>query len=57
MNLIILLFILIILIIKLNSLNYLIDKIKEGEIKLADAKNDEIVFQSNLGEIKKETKK
>ena len=35
-----------------NALN-LIDKIKNGEIKLAEAKNDQIRFKSNLGEIKK----
>ena len=31
----------------------LINKIKNGEIKLAQAKNDQIRFKSNLGEIKK----
>ena len=31
----------------------LIDKIKNGEIKLDEAKNDQIRFKSNLGEIKK----
>ena len=35
-----------------NALN-LIDEIKNGEIKLAEAKNDEIKFKSNLGQIKK----
>ena len=35
-----------------NAVN-LINKIKNGEIKLADAKNDQIKFKSNLGEIKK----
>ena len=35
-----------------NALN-LIDKIKNGEIKLAEAKNDQIKFESNLGKIKK----
>ena len=35
-----------------NALN-LINKIKNGEIKLAEAKNDQIRFKSNLGEIKK----
>ena len=39
-----------------NALN-LIDKIKNGEIKLAKAKNDQIKFKSNLGEIKKGNKK
>ena len=29
------------------------NKIKNGEIKLAEAKNDQIKFKSNLGEIKK----
>ena len=38
-----------------NALN-LIDKIKNGEIKLAEAKNDQIIFKSNLGEIKKKRK-
>ena len=32
-----------------NALN-LIDKIKNGQIKLAEAKNDQIKFKSNLGE-------
>ena len=31
----------------------LIDKIKNGEIKQAESKNDQIKFKSNLGEIKK----
>ena len=31
----------------------LIDKIKNGKIKLADVKNDQIKFKSNLGKIKK----
>ena len=35
-----------------NALD-LIDKIKKGEIKLAEAINDQIRFKSNLGEIKK----
>ena len=35
-----------------NAVN-LSNKIKNGEIKLADAKNDQIKFKSNLGEIKK----
>ena len=35
-----------------NALN-LIDKMKNGEIKLAEAKNDQIQFKSNLGKIKK----
>ena len=35
-----------------NALD-LIDKIKNGEIKLAEAKNDQINFKSSLGEIKK----
>ena len=35
-----------------NALN-LIDKIKNGEIKLDEAKNDQIKFKLNLGEIKK----
>ena len=29
------------------------DKIKNGEIKLAEAKNDQTKFKSNLDEIKK----
>ena len=36
-----------------NAVN-LSNKIKNGEIKLADAKNDQIKFKSNLGKIKKE---
>ena len=39
-----------------NALD-LIDKIKNGEIKLAEAKNDQIRFKSNLNEIKKENNK
>ena len=39
-----------------NALN-LLDKINEVKIRLADAKNDEIKFQSDLGEIKKKIKK
>ena len=35
-----------------NTLN-LIDKIKNGEMKLAEAKNDQIKFKSVWGEIKK----
>ena len=35
-----------------NALN-LIDKIKNGEIELAEAKNNQIKFKSNLGKIKK----
>ena len=35
-----------------NALN-LIDKIKNDEVKLAEAKNDQIKFKSVLGEIKK----
>ena len=35
-----------------NALN-IVDKIKTSEIKLAQAKNDQIKFKSNLGEIKK----
>ena len=35
-----------------NALN-LIDKIKNGKIKLADVKNDQIKFKSNLDEIRK----
>ena len=31
----------------------LIDEIKNGKIKLADVKNDQIKFKSNLGKIKK----
>ena len=38
-----------------NVLNFL-DKIREGEISLDDAKKDQIEFKSNLDE-KKETKK
>ena len=39
-----------------NALN-LINKIKNGKIKLADVKNDQIKFKSNLGEIKRGPKK
>ena len=35
----------------------LIDKIKNCEIKLAEAENDQINFKSSLGEIKKENNK
>ena len=45
---------------KFNEFDYaldLIDKIKGGKIKLADAKNDQIKFKSDLGEIKKWNKK
>ena len=38
-----------------NVLN-LLDKTREGEISLAGAKNDRIVFKSHLGKIKKEIK-
>ena len=37
-----------------NALN-LMNKIKNGEIKLAEAKNDQIRFKSSLGKIEKET--
>ena len=33
------------------------DKIKNGEIKLAEAKNDQTKFKLDLGEIKKENNK
>ena len=39
-----------------NALD-LFDKIREGEIKFAGAKNDQIEFKSELIEIKKEAKK
>ena len=39
-----------------NALN-IIDKIKNGKIKLADAKNNQIKFKSNLSEIKRGPKK
>ena len=39
-----------------NALD-LIDKIKYGRIKLADGKNDQIQFKSNLGKIKRWPKK
>ena len=39
-----------------NALN-LLDKMKEGEISLADAKNDNEEFKSNLSKIKKGNKK
>ena len=39
-----------------NALD-LIDKIKNGEIRLSQVKNNQIVFKSHLGEIKKGSKK
>ena len=39
-----------------NALN-LVDRIRNGQIKLSDAKNDQEIFKSHLGEIKKETTK
>ena len=39
-----------------NALNR-IDKIREGEISLADAKNNQIKFKSDLNEIKNGNKK
>ena len=39
-----------------NALN-LINKIKNGKIKLAQAKTDQIQFKSNFGEIKKANNK
>ena len=39
-----------------NALN-LVDNIKTGEIKLADAKNEQIRFKSNISKIKKEATK
>ena len=39
-----------------NALD-LIDKIRNGKIRLADVKHDQIRFKSNLGEIKKGPKK
>ena len=39
-----------------NALD-LIDKIKNGEIKLTEAKNNQINFRSNLSKIKKGSKK
>ena len=35
----------------------IISKIRNGEISLANAKNNQAKFKSNLGEIKKNTKK
>ena len=35
----------------------LIDKITNGKIKLADVKNDQIKFKSNLGQAKKRKNK
>ena len=35
----------------------LINKMKNGEIKLAEAKNDQIKFKSNLGKIKEGSSK
>ena len=42
---------------KLDNALSLIDKIKEAEISLADAQNDQIRFKSELDEIKKGNKK
>ena len=38
---------------KYDNALYIINKIRNGEIKLAKAKNDQIRFKSYLGEIKK----
>ena len=38
-----------------NALNYL-SEMREDEVSLANAKNDQISFKSNLGEIKKDPK-
>ena len=42
---------------KYNSALNLIEKIRNGKIRLAEAKNDQVKFKSNLGEIKKSTQK
>ena len=42
---------------KFDNSHSLIDKIKKGEISLADTKNNQIKFKSELGEIKKANKK
>ena len=39
-----------------NAFN-LLGKIREGKIKIADAKDDQIKFKPELGEIKKKKKK
>ena len=39
-----------------NAFN-LLGKIREGKIKIADAKDDQIKFKPELGETKKQTKK
>ena len=39
-----------------NTFN-LLDKTREGKIKLADAKHDQIKFKSDVGEIKKRKQK
>ena len=39
-----------------NALNYL-SEMREDEVSLANAKNDQISFKSSLGEIKKDPKK
>ena len=41
---------------KFDNAFSLLDKIRDGKISLADAKNDQEKFKSNLNEIKKETK-
>ena len=38
---------------KYDSALHLINKMRNGEIKLSDVKNDQTTFKSNLGEIKK----
>ena len=35
----------------------ILDKIKDGKISLTDAKNDQVEFESNLGDIKKKETK
>ena len=47
----------VLLLCKFDSALNLLDKIKEGKISLADAKNDQIEFKSSLGERKKGSKK
>ena len=42
---------------KYNNALDLINKIRNGEIKLAEAKNDQTIFKSHFGEIKKENNK
>ena len=43
--------------VKFDNAPDIINKIRNGEINLADVKNNQVKFKSDLGEIKKETTK